>query len=170
MHDNTKIKVKHLRRRRTIPNALSPKSLSFSLRHTAVGVFLLDSLEKKTRHRESKCHVSGRARSVPNTQSYLLVENNLHGHTRFHYCYFHPLAAQVNGHDSYSHCKHKDMHYIKLLRQTGDTMSYRTAALLITLIVVQTLRNISCVFHHVKLGAHLSAVWKMMDHITCMRR
>lgn len=38
----------NLRRVHTTPNALSPKSLSFSLRHTAVGVFLRDSLKKKT--------------------------------------------------------------------------------------------------------------------------
>lgn len=34
-------------RNHTIPSALSPKSLSFSLRHTAMGVFLLDSLRKQ---------------------------------------------------------------------------------------------------------------------------
>lgn len=32
---------------RTIPRAPSPKSLSFSLRQTVVGVFLLDSLRKR---------------------------------------------------------------------------------------------------------------------------
>lgn len=44
-----------------------------------------------------------------NIQLYSLVENNLHRHTRFHYRHFHPLTAQVNRHDSYRHCKHKDM-------------------------------------------------------------
>lgn len=39
---------KKSRRSHTTPSALSPKSLSFSLRHTAVGVFLLDSLKKRT--------------------------------------------------------------------------------------------------------------------------
>lgn len=38
--------------RLTTPKALSPKSLSFSFKHTATGVFLRDSLHKK----EAKCH------------------------------------------------------------------------------------------------------------------
>lgn len=161
------IKQGHLRRSHTIPSALSPKSLSCSLRHTAVGVFLLDSLKKKTadmvfisemyfhavlishafvlwlsiiKHalKESE-NLMWAFPSVPfnltskpgvythcnmikaNTQLYSLVENNLHRHTRFHYRHFHPLTAQVNWHDSYSHCKHNDMCCIKLVRQTGNT-------------------------------------------------
>lgn len=37
--------------RLTTPNAPSPKSLSFSFKHTATGVFRRDSL-----HKEVKCH------------------------------------------------------------------------------------------------------------------
>lgn len=43
-----KLNSGHLRRSRTTPSALSPKSLSFSFRHIAMGVFLRDSLKEST--------------------------------------------------------------------------------------------------------------------------
>lgn len=165
-HVDVKCSVMNLRKCPTTPSALSPKSLSFSLRQTTVGVFLLDSLKKNTTdimsnsetwydtvfiwagppvtlHPTSKSSVDCLCvRRRTNTQLHSLVEDDLHRHPRLHYRHFHPLAAQVHRHDGHRHCEHKDM---KLLRRKEQHLPSRGTAE-VQLIYLKALIDNGCVF------------------------